>query len=266
MRASDFVQNFERRGLSAWESEALNLITSNPPPPMTEVFVQTKDGRHRGSFFASNDYVSLGESGDMMRMPLRPTTAQQVADFYGTQLPTSKMVDAIWANAPVKLVPTPIKPNPYVNLRSFLTHSNIIDLQIPTEVVNTLLAGHKKDVVISRNMPVGRVVIYGWHRPNGSRVQGRTGVHSANYLDYSHGIRLIAPMMKVDEQVISVNDVLRSPELSPLISDEGLIAQTRYVKIPPASDERSALEFAYERGTDIVLAWGQELFSWSRML
>ena len=240
MRASEFVRDFAPKGLRKWEAEALDMIAKGQiaQPAFIEVPVRTPDGAHEGRFFAAGDYLSVGEGGDYMRMPLTPRSAQLVADLFSVQLPTSKMVDAIWAASEVKLDPQPENPNRFVNLPQMLDHSRKVDAQLAQRAGGRAfrgLAGQKKDVVISRNMPPGKVVIYGWHRPDGTHIQPRSSIHAEDYLDYSHGIRLVSPNMVVDGKDVLVVDVLKDPALSALLSDEGPITRPRYGREPELS-------------------------------
>lgn len=285
MRASDFVAAHASHGLAVWEREALDLIrkgeiaeTFTSPVP-----VQTRDGTRRGTFFVANDYLQIGEPGDFMRMPLTPESAQAVVDHYAVLLPTSKMVDAIWWAANTKIAPRPMIPNRYVSLPQFLEHSRIVDRQLQEAATPGLIyggtpgliAGHKKDVVITPRIPVGKVVIYGWHRKDGSHIQSRSSVHSTRYLDYSHGVRLVSPNMDVDGQNMSVADVLRDPVLSSMLSDQGPVLSPRYPGVAPRPGPFNAQALApvvpprvtaYARGTEMAEWMGNELFSWSRSI
>src|SRR5665213_285052 len=59
-------------------------------------------------------------------------------------------------------------------------------------------------------------------------IQARSNVHLDSWVDYSHGIRLISPVMVVDGQEMQTEAVLRDPELSKLLSDEGPVRMIRY--------------------------------------
>lgn len=241
MRASDFVAAYARRGLPAWEAAAREMIKRGEAwlPPLVEVPVQTPDGLHAGSIFALGDYVAIGELGDYLRIPLTPQSAQWVADRYGALLPTSRMVDQIARAATVKLDPDELDlPNRGEDLRQILEHSRLVDQAILAATgqpvpAQGLVAGQKKDVVVSRIQKPGKVVIYGWHRPSGSRVQPKSNIHSWGYLDYSHGVRLVAPNMVVDGRSALVADVLGDPQLAPMISNEGAFAAYPRYSLPP---------------------------------
>jgi hypothetical protein len=92
-----------------------------------------------------------------------------------------------------------------------------------------LLAGHKKDVVLSERLArrPDRVAIYGWHRPSGEPIQPLSIVHGADYADYSHGVRLVADQVRIDGQWRALDDVLRDPSVAGLLSAEGAMSVTR---------------------------------------
>ena len=239
MRATDFVATYAKRGIAAWERAALDMIARGKIayPPILDVPVETTDGRHRGVFHAAGDYLAIGEEGDFMRLPLLPRSAQLAADQFAVLLPTAKMVDAIWRAAPVKLAVGGERPNLGANLAQYLAHSRKVDAALAAAGAGSLpSAGSMKDVIVARTIPGDRgprpvrpakVVIYGWHGPDGRKVQGKSDVHGDSYVDYSHGVRLISPNMTVDGRSTTVAEVLRDPELWSMLSDEG--------PIPPSS-------------------------------
>ncbi|MGE0144190.1 MAG: hypothetical protein AB7I19_10855 [Planctomycetota bacterium] len=193
----------------------------------------TLGGRLReATFWCTPDYLGVGSDQDWFRMPMTPTLAQSIADRHDCILPTRRMVDAIWAAAPVKLAPFPYDPANYDILSIDLFHAH--HLQIETQRGATprslLVAGIKKDVVASALIGAwpGRVVIYGWHYQNGNPIQPLSKVHTFGHVDYSHGIRLVARRMLVDGVVTTVDAVLADPLLHPLLSDEGAFASHRY--------------------------------------
>jgi hypothetical protein len=65
-----------------------------------------------------------------------------------------------------------------------------------------LISGIKKDVVLSNKVlphaKPNRVAIYGWHLLDGKPIQPVYAGHVNWYVDYSHGIRLIAQKVKID--------------------------------------------------------------------
>ncbi len=64
------------------------------------------------------------------------------------------------------------------------------------------------------------VVIYGWHRPDGSPIQPVYSGHVWWYVDYSHGIRFINRQVILDGNKADVRDILADPVLFRVLTDE----------------------------------------------
>ena len=265
MRGSEFIAVNAGKSLAQWEAMAVSLASQDPagggivPWPMVPVNVTSKDGKHTGRFFVASDYFAIGTADDYVRLPLTPITAQRIANTKGMLLPTSKMVEDIW-RAGYKLSPQPMVPNKGANLLQYAEHSQLIDAQIPPSAGQaTPISGHKKDVIVSNIWKPGRVVIFGWYRPDGTYIQPKSNIHGDYYVDYSHGIRLVGPNMEVDGQTMLVEDVLESPEYASLLSREGIIHRVRY----PAGTGQEVISSArspggrlsyYKLGTSVLLA------------
>ncbi len=190
----------------------------------------TSDGvKHKITYRVMPDYFALGSGDDFVRMPLTPRTAQHVADLYGCVLPTRKMVDDIYRQASAKLSPEPMTED-RESLATFQQHNELIQQQWQDRNPAQLVAGIKKDVVVTNKLTErpNRVAIYGWHKLNGSPIQPLTTVHVEWYVDYSHGIRLIDRWALVDGVAMLIPDVLRDEVLCELLSDEGPIPQAQY--------------------------------------
>ena len=96
--------------------------------------------------------------------------------------------------------------------------------------LGALVAGDKKDVVISRRLVVAtnNVAIYGWHKTNAVPIQPLFLGHAWWWVDYSQGIRLIYRMIKVDGKWMDYIDVLKDPVLQKLLCDEEFCDFYRY--------------------------------------
>ena len=129
-------------------------------------------------------------------------------------LPTRRIVDEIYRQAEVKLDPQPLTEQREA-VATFVQHNGIIEQQRKGHVRGDLIAGIKKDVVLTPRLDqhAGHVAIYGWHKLDGQPIQPLTTVHIATYVDYSHGIRLISRDVVVDGKTMSIDDVLASSEL-----------------------------------------------------
>jgi hypothetical protein len=188
----------------------------------------------RGRIFVSTDYFAIGTLDDYVRMPLGGDLAQEVADALGLLLPTKLMVDLVWRGATQRLSPQPWGP-PYdasmYSMTRIVEHNARIEEQ--RGAPSGVLAGHKKDVVLTNLLEgrADRVAIYGWHRADGTPIQGprpNATAHELTYSDYSHGIRFVSPTMVLDGESCSVLDVLRDPKRCALLSDEGALRVLRY--------------------------------------
>ncbi|MGX5820340.1 hypothetical protein ACWKWU_19245 [Chitinophaga lutea] len=177
------------------------------------------------TYFVTKDYLSIGADDDFARIPLTPQTAQRIADSLHCILPTRKMVDDIYRHAAVKLEPVPLfafRDSAIV----FWHHHLIIEGQRKGR--QGLIAGIKKDVVTGSKMKAGKVVIYGWHKPDGKPIQPLYAGHVDWYVDYSHGIRLVSRRMKVDGKWMDYAEVLQHPQYQRLFCDEDSCSVFRY--------------------------------------
>ena len=65
-----------------------------------------------------------------------------------------------------------------------------------------------------------KVVIYGWHKPDGNPIQPVYSGHIYWYVYYSHGIRFINNQVLVEGKAVLFTDVLQDPVLYKIFSDE----------------------------------------------
>jgi hypothetical protein len=155
-------------------------------------------------------------------------TALRVAGAFGVTLPTRRLVDAIYAQAAVRLRPEPLRPGDAMRSTAYVTdHDRRIASQrtMSGAALDELVGGHKKDLVLTallRRVPE-RVAIYGWHHNDGRPIQPLSTVHGARYADYSHGVRLVSLVAYVDGRAVSLIELLQDKELAGVISDEGPI-------------------------------------------
>jgi hypothetical protein len=157
---------------------------------------------------------------------MNPYTAQRLATDFGASLITTKLSDHIYQKAQVKL--TPFNYIPVGNANELVSKFSEHQLQIEKQRMEAggkngqLVVGIKKDVILSAriaNQP-GKVVIYGWHKPDGKPIQPVYSGHVDWYVDYSHGIRLINNQVLIDGKPALVSEILKHPVLFRLFSDE----------------------------------------------
>ncbi len=256
-RFADEMGSVERDSLVYKE-----IVNGNIPQYLRQPFIikdTMEDAlgvKHEVELSVTPDYFAIGSDGDYMRIPMLPGTAQRLADKFGAVLPTRKISDLIHKHATIKLVPHPMTPDAtMITLAVFARHNAILDSAIvdrgythgnafsvnlsrmanrsggevinnlsgkSCDLVGNLLAGHKKDIVITNRMvgETGRLYIYGYHYPNGKIIQPLTGVHYDGYVDYSHGVRLVCNQVFVDGKRCSLRKLLQDPVMYTLFSDE----------------------------------------------
>jgi hypothetical protein len=182
--------------------------------------------------YVTPDYLAIGSDDDYVLVPMSPLTAQAIADQSQTTLPTRKLVDQIYAQAEVKLAPSPQKPGPQMMSTDYYARHNATiagQRERAGQQPGQLTAGHKKDVVITNRLEQKpkSVAIYGWHQPNGKPIQPLSTLHENTYADYSHGVRLMGPEIMINGVSHSTASVLQDRQLAVLLSDEGPLKNTR---------------------------------------
>jgi hypothetical protein len=190
---------------------------------------------HTATYYVAPDYLAIGTDADYFLEPTSPLLAQRLCDALGCTLPTRKMVNQIWTNAPVKLEPFPYSPATYdiLAISTFSLENDSVralrNAQTNAHPLGALVSGDKKDVIISTkiytnfaNGPTitNVVVIYGWHHTTGAPIQPLYNGHEETYADYSHGTRFVQMNMIVDGAPATVTNVLTNPALAGLLSDE----------------------------------------------
>ncbi len=178
-------------------------------------FADSEGSVHQVEYEVMPDYLSVGTDSDFCRIPMSPHTAQRLATLFGASLITSKLSDHIFSMAPLKLTPFPYAPVGNANelVSKFAEHNVQIEKQKAEAggINGELIAGIKKDIILSEWMAKhpDKVVIYGWHRPDGNPIQPVYGGHVDWYVDYSHGIRLINKQVKIDGKPCMLTDSIK---------------------------------------------------------
>lgn len=227
----DYVKNLSQ---SEREKIAVDLFCAGISPENCKIFKQislTHQTLGVLEIEVVNDYVSVGNNEDSVRVPLSPLSAQKIADFFSCVLPTVKLVNVIHSEADFKLLPSPWGP-PYdasmLSVDRLKAHNKRINEQLGEGKVG-LISGHKKDVVLTNRL-ISRpkqVAIYGWIQSNMKAIQPLSLVHENTYADYSHGIRLIKRDAKLNGNNIDLVSVLEHNTLSAFVSDEGALKISR---------------------------------------
>lgn len=244
--ATDILKDFPQTPGQAREDAIVMAAQKGSIPYFLRTWVEVPvaGGGMTGSIFVTPDYFAIGTDDDFVRMPMAPATAEAIGTLLDGRLPTRKMVNDIQAQAGQKLAAQPWGP-PYdasmMSTGRYVAHNQKIQQQFNSKrfSLGRLTSGHKKDVVVSPNMDGAHVCIYGWFQGDAisTAIQGpvpNCKSHEESYADYSHGIRYVREVMKVGGKEMKVDDVLRDPDLSKLISDQGVFTgRTTYTDASP---------------------------------
>lgn len=189
-----------------------------------------KNGRYvKATIFVMPDYAAIGSNEDSVRIPMNLYTATRLARGLGFTLPTRKMVNEIYAQS-LRLDPVPLQPSKKMTSNDYYqSHNSRIEAQLKNQR-DRLVAGHKKDIVWSNRLlqkPTA-IAIYGWHLlRTGLPIQPLSTVHSADYADYSHGVRFVSEEISINGESKSIFDIFEDRTLWQLVSDEGRLSQIK---------------------------------------
>ena len=120
----------------------------------------------------------------------RDNILAQAIGYYGGLMFSTADRDA--AQAELKLAPHPMTEVREA-VATFAEHNQIIETQRNGKPLGLLTTGIKKDVVLTPRIfeKPNRLAIYGWRQLDGKPIQPLTIVHWNQYVDYSHGVRLV---------------------------------------------------------------------------
>ncbi len=230
---SAFMKRIATLPLAEREEEIFRAISSGNVPDFLRNTVTLKGefadsaGRlHQVIYETMPDYLAVGSNLNYCRIPMNPYTAQNLAYQFGASLITAKLSDHIYQMATVKLTPFNYLPVGNANelVSKFEEHNTQIEKQLGElgGKPGQLVAGIKKDIILTtRNAAQpGKVVLYGWHKPDGKPIQPVYSGHIYWYVDYSHGIRLINNQVLIDGKRCMFTDILKDPLRYKIFSDE----------------------------------------------
>lgn len=240
LTGSQFVKQLtDAPGADREKAILKQIVSGNIPDYLRQLVPITVGKEKKITYYVMPDYLSIGSDEDYIRMPMQPATAQAIANYFHATLPTAQMVDQIYEKAAQKInmvakTNTNYKPGTkYSFMEStghFAQHSTETDKNIDREK-GGLVAGHKKDVIIG-NKGKNKVLIYG-ARINNKNLQGYSDIHHDQYVDYSHGIRLIDQVAILEENNkktnINILEALKNPALASILNgNRGVIPNVAY--------------------------------------
>ncbi len=211
---SGFIE--KAAGMKGWERDSLALfyLKNGNFPDFLKKLVPIRVELPVGGItkklilFVTPDYMSIGKNENWVRVPLTPKAATELAESLNCILPTAYLVDMIYRQAEIKLEPIPLFAF-RDSTPTFYHHHLIIEGQRKQR--KGLIAGIKKDIISSADpkhlQRQDRVIIYGWHTPDGRPIQPVYSGHVNWYVDYSHGLRLVYNKGWMDGKWVSLKDI-----------------------------------------------------------
>ena len=254
LAGSDFMRRADTTAFWTLEDLIVETVTAGQVPDALRHFrkitfttpvvdsVEILRKKHKVEMWVLPDYVAIGTNDDYVRMPMGPYAAQRIADSLDCTLPTPFLVDRIAEASEGHVDIFPFRPLGNRNSQPivFQDSNNAINAQFKAYgyEFGQFISGLKKDIVLTYKIMTlteyeRNVAIYGWHHPDGRAQQPLFVRHGNFYVDYSHGVRLIYNKVKIDGVEYNIREILQSPELYRLLSDEPMhLTQATYAGKP----------------------------------
>lgn len=254
LAGSDFMRRADTTAFWTLEDLIVETVTAGQVPDALRHFrkitfttpvvdsVEILRKKHKVEMWVLPDYIAIGTNDDFVRMPMGPLAAQRIADALDCTLPTPFLVDRIAEASEGHVDIFPFRPLGNRNSQPivFQDSNNAINAQFKAYGYHfgQLISGLKKDIVLTYKIMTlteyeRNVAIYGWHHPDGRAQQPLFVRHGNFYVDYSHGVRLIYNKVKIDGVEYNIREILQSPELYRLLSDEPMhLTQATYAGKP----------------------------------
>jgi len=186
------------------------------PPEWTTITSNYK-GRRAQIQVSSDALTILG-----VRFVVTAEGAQRIADQLHAILPTPRILQLVWEQAPVRINPCTLPADEKMaSTARMIQHSECVDQRIAGRA--GMVANEGKHWVLT-NRIAGKdnlAANYGWFVRGRRPVQTVGTRHDTAHTDYSQILRLVKPIINVDGRDIDIRHVGRSPELWGLVSDEG---------------------------------------------
>lgn len=236
---SQFMQQTEDLDFSERQLAAIQEILAGNIPEGLRVPAILKLVNDQGDTLllpVAKDYLAIGSDTDFVCMPLSLPSAKAIAKQFNMLIPTPTLVDAIYDQAAIQLKPQPMHPNEEMRFNAYyLRHNELINEQAGIwRFSEVLLAGHKKDIVLSTRMQrqPGKVPIYGWHLRQGEPIQPLSLVHGESYEDYSHGLRLIGSVGCLNGKLFVIDELFNNSKWEASLSPESSLYPSLLLEIP----------------------------------
>lgn len=211
---------------------------------------------HNATFRVFADALKIGG----VRITVSAYLQQTLADMLGCSLLTAKLMDLIFSQRDLTLLPhTQVPDSTMVSTKIMVAQSQWIDAQIPSDtrgIIQTLGKSWLIDnLFVTQPATAGKAINYGWHMtsstfqgttwpksvtlPNVYTIQNRGWAHAPQEVDYSQNCILVARDCIVDGLPADLQAVFQNPELAPLANADGVLKVLRQPGVPQAPLVRS---------------------------
>lgn len=200
--------------------------------PIQTIQRDSRGRKHTVTYWTMPDYVGIGSDEDFVRMPMSYRWSKHTSNEFGLDIPTDLMVDELYKQADIKVAPRPLPTKGMAHPNAFERHHDIIQGQLGDYELGSIPGGIKKDNIVHPNLSLRKdgMIIYGWHRLNGKRIQNPNvnRMHIDYHNDYSQGLRPVAPFVEIDGEIYSLADAVEDEELAKLLNRRGAFPYTMY--------------------------------------
>jgi hypothetical protein len=233
------------------ESALLQFVMDGDYASVEFGVVQSAHKGHTASISVMTDTLKIGTENSV-RIPASATLCQQLADYLGLMMPTTRIFDLMWRQGsrlePATQYADPADRKkhhydgpPYFSpemddVGASLKYHDETEREITglTEPRSKLLA-HGKIWALDNRMTSAKVVNYGFASnrapslsASGIRMwQPASTRHNRVHADYSQVVRMWDPRVLVDGEARDAHELLTDPELAGLVSDQGVLKVLR---------------------------------------
>ena len=265
MGGKAFIRGLPRGGTSPERDDAIvAAVARGEYAPLNWVEVPIAFGSvDDASIFVMRDALMLGEPGDYVRVSMNADTAQRVAWQLGAFLPTTKICDAVWDAAQIKISPCTQGP-PRYSYNDMDLPERMIDYheQVDAKIraltsIGAPFVGNvgKHWVLTNKNIGSNRVRNYGWYVDRGwsvsasgrRMIQSLGAAHNSRHVDYSQVLRLVKNEVMIGTKSYTFDEVATDPQLAHFVSDEGVL---KSLYIPSAAPWKVEGAQKYEEPDD----------------
>jgi len=215
--------------------------------PISWAAISIEIGSYLGIVYVSNDALKVGEPGDSCRINVTHRDAQLIVDHLGLAMLTDKVADEIHRQAgitiPARLQPDSVQNGTMAHTGAMERHSSQVDGAIGGGNRHELVSTVGKHWITHDKLlrKPKWAVNYGWHdtpAPYRNRIGQRMWqtvgtAHNWTHVDYSQVLVPMSRIMLVNGEEMLVDDVMRHPELSVLLSYDGPMKVTRHPQVDP---------------------------------